>query len=126
MDPTPDQWRGIFEVVQQKRLLPFFDSAYQVLTHARTFHGCPPPAPHASMHVSKLMAACMHADMLTHQHVHQGFASGDLDRDAIPLRMFADQGLEMLVSSSFAKNLGEDFSLQLEKRRWHPACAPCS
>lgn len=38
--------------------------------------------------------------------MHQGFASGDLDRDAIPLRMFADQGLEMLVSTSFAKNLG--------------------
>ena len=29
MDPTPEQWQGILDVVQQKRLLPFFDSAYQ-------------------------------------------------------------------------------------------------
>ena len=30
VDPTPEQWRGILKAVQQKRLLPFFDSAYQV------------------------------------------------------------------------------------------------
>lgn len=30
VDPTPDQWQGILKVVQQRRLLPFFDSAYQV------------------------------------------------------------------------------------------------
>ncbi|MCJ1296919.1 hypothetical protein MMC34_008488 [Xylographa carneopallida] len=30
VDPTSEQWRGILKAVQQKRLLPFFDSAYQV------------------------------------------------------------------------------------------------
>ncbi len=30
VDPTLEQWRGILKAVQQKRLLPFFDSAYQV------------------------------------------------------------------------------------------------
>lgn len=30
VDPTPEQWQGILKVVQQRRLLPFFDSAYQV------------------------------------------------------------------------------------------------
>jgi len=30
VDPSLEQWRGILEVVQQRRLLPFFDSAYQV------------------------------------------------------------------------------------------------
>lgn len=30
VDPTPEQWRGILRTVQQKRMLPFFDSAYQV------------------------------------------------------------------------------------------------
>ena len=30
VDPTPEQWRGILQTVQQKRMLPFFDSAYQV------------------------------------------------------------------------------------------------
>ena len=29
VDPTPEQWRGILRTVQQKRMLPFFDSAYQ-------------------------------------------------------------------------------------------------
>jgi aspartate/methionine/tyrosine aminotransferase len=30
VDPSLQQWRGILEVVQQRRLLPFFDCAYQV------------------------------------------------------------------------------------------------
>lgn len=29
VDPTPEQWKGILEVTQSKKLLPFFDSAYQ-------------------------------------------------------------------------------------------------
>lgn len=29
VDPTPEQWRGILAAVQERRLLPFFDSAYQ-------------------------------------------------------------------------------------------------
>ena len=30
VDPTKEQWQGILKVVQEKKLLPFFDSAYQV------------------------------------------------------------------------------------------------
>ncbi len=30
VDPTPEQWRGILAAVRERRLLPFFDSAYQV------------------------------------------------------------------------------------------------
>lgn len=37
---------------------------------------------------------------------YQGFASGDLDRDAWPIRYFASQGFDLLVCQSFAKNLG--------------------
>jgi len=29
VDPTPEQWRGILGVCAQRKLLPFFDSAYQ-------------------------------------------------------------------------------------------------
>ena len=36
----------------------------------------------------------------------QGFASGDLNRDAASLRMFADSGMELLLAQSYAKNLG--------------------
>jgi aspartate/tyrosine/aromatic aminotransferase len=37
---------------------------------------------------------------------YQGFASGDLEKDAYAIRKFADAGLNMLVSQSFAKNFG--------------------
>lgn len=37
---------------------------------------------------------------------YQGFASGDVDRDAWAIRYFLDQGFEMLISQSFAKNMG--------------------
>lgn len=31
VDPTPEQWAGILEAAQSRKLLLFFDSAYQVL-----------------------------------------------------------------------------------------------
>jgi aspartate/tyrosine/aromatic aminotransferase len=37
---------------------------------------------------------------------YQGFASGDLEKDAYAIRKFAAAGLNMLVSQSFAKNFG--------------------
>jgi aspartate aminotransferase len=37
---------------------------------------------------------------------YQGFASGDLDRDAQAVRYFAERGVPMLVCQSFAKNAG--------------------
>jgi aspartate/tyrosine/aromatic aminotransferase len=37
---------------------------------------------------------------------YQGFASGSLDQDAWSIRYFAQQGFEMIVTQSFAKNLG--------------------
>ncbi|KAM0730669.1 Aspartate aminotransferase, cytoplasmic [Formica fusca] len=63
-DPTPEQWAKIADVIQEKRLFPLFDSAYQ------------------------------------------GFASGDLDKDAYAIRMFAERGIEFICTQSFAKNFG--------------------
>lgn len=37
---------------------------------------------------------------------YQGFATGDLDKDAYALRKFAAEGLALFVSQSFAKNFG--------------------
>lgn len=37
---------------------------------------------------------------------YQGFASGDLDKDAWAIRYFIDQGFQMFVAQSFAKNMG--------------------
>lgn len=64
VDPTPEQWRGILAVVQERSLLPFFDMAYQ------------------------------------------GFASGDLAKDATAVRMFAASAVELLLAQSYAKNMG--------------------
>lgn len=64
VDPTPEEWKRIAEVLKSKNHLPFFDSAYQ------------------------------------------GFASGDLEKDAWAIRYFVDQGFEMLAAQSFAKNFG--------------------
>lgn len=63
-DPTQEQWKQIAEVVKERRLFPFFDSAYQ------------------------------------------GFASGDLDKDAWAVRYFVSQGFELFCAQSFAKNFG--------------------
>lgn len=64
VDPSDDQWRQILDVIKSKKLLPFFDNAYQ------------------------------------------GFVSGDPNKDAMPARLFADTGLEMIAACSFAKNFG--------------------
>ncbi|KAK9448064.1 pyridoxal phosphate-dependent transferase [Limtongia smithiae] len=64
VDPTPDQWKTIAEVMIRRNLFAFFDCAYQ------------------------------------------GFASGDLDKDAWAVRYFLSLGVELLVCQSFAKNFG--------------------
>ncbi|XP_062922657.1 aspartate aminotransferase, mitochondrial [Mobula hypostoma] len=37
---------------------------------------------------------------------YQGFASGDADRDAWAMRYFIEQGMNLVLSQSFAKNMG--------------------
>lgn len=37
---------------------------------------------------------------------YQGFASEDLDMDAASVRLFEEEGLEMLIAQSFSKNFG--------------------
>lgn len=32
IDPTPEQWEKIADVIQEKNHIPFFDVAYQVFT----------------------------------------------------------------------------------------------
>ncbi|KAH6918688.1 aspartate aminotransferase, partial [Coprinopsis sp. MPI-PUGE-AT-0042] len=64
VDPTPDQWKAIADVMLEKGHFAFFDCAYQ------------------------------------------GFASGDLDKDAWAVRYFVDKNVPLLVCQSFAKNAG--------------------
>jgi aspartate/tyrosine/aromatic aminotransferase len=37
---------------------------------------------------------------------YQGFATGDLEKDAWPIRYFIQQGFQMIIAQSFAKNMG--------------------
>lgn len=37
---------------------------------------------------------------------YQGFASGDVDKDAFAVRLFAEAGVELMVCQSYAKNFG--------------------
>ncbi|RVE52055.1 hypothetical protein evm_003333 [Chilo suppressalis] len=64
IDPTQEQWEKIADVMEERKLFPFFDSAYQ------------------------------------------GFASGDLDKDAWAVRYFVKRGFELLCAQSYAKNFG--------------------
>lgn len=67
VDPNPEQWRGILKMVQQKRLLPFFDSAYQVWrgqeVYATLQIGCQPcacVAVQARAYLSMEVMCCCH------------------------------------------------------------------
>ncbi|KAG6458390.1 hypothetical protein O3G_MSEX010833 [Manduca sexta] len=64
IDPSQEQWEKIADVMEERKLFPFFDSAYQ------------------------------------------GFASGDLDRDAWAVRYFVKRGFELVCAQSYAKNFG--------------------
>ncbi|KAF9015196.1 aspartate aminotransferase [Cyathus striatus] len=64
VDPTPEQWKIISDIVKERKLFPFFDMAYQ------------------------------------------GFASGSTSRDAFAVRHFVEQGHQIALAQSFAKNMG--------------------
>lgn len=64
VDPKPEQWEKIEEIVRRRTLFPFFDMAYQ------------------------------------------GFASGDIHRDAFAVRYFIAKGHCLALAQSFAKNMG--------------------
>ncbi|GBP18495.1 Aspartate aminotransferase, cytoplasmic [Eumeta japonica] len=64
IDPTQEQWQKIADIMEERKLFPFFDSAYQ------------------------------------------GFASGDLDKDAWAVRYFVKRGFELVCAQSYAKNFG--------------------
>lgn len=75
VDPTPEQWEKVAEIMLQKKHFAFFDCAYQ------------------------------------------GFASGDLDRDAAAVRYFEQRGVSMLVCQVRIESAAETVGLNVEMRR---------
>ena len=58
-------------------------------------------------HWKEISAICKKRNLLPFfDMAYQGFASGDIDKDAAALRMFIDEGHNPLLSQSFAKNMG--------------------
>lgn len=54
---------------------------------------------------------------------YQGFASGDINRDAWAVRYFIEQGHNVLLSQSFAKNMGL-YGEYIVCQRLHLHCKP--
>ncbi|XP_065064421.1 aspartate aminotransferase, mitochondrial-like [Rhopilema esculentum] len=64
VDPSPEQWKEISDVIKKSGHFAYFDMAYQ------------------------------------------GFASGDIDKDAMGVRHFLADGHNIILSQSYAKNMG--------------------
>ena len=82
VDPTKEQWRGILTVVQVAAL-----------------QGPPPPLYFSALFQESRLFPFFDS-------AYQGFASGDLDRDAWAVREFVKAGLEFFTAMSFSKNFG--------------------
>merc|ERR1711990_379736 len=55
----------------------------------------------------QIMAVCQKKKFICwFDSAYQGFATGDLEKDAYALRLFAENGLPLFVSQTFAKNFG--------------------
>jgi len=62
------------------------------------------PTPEQWKAISKVMKEKEHFSFF--DLAYQGFASGDIDKDAFALRYFAQQGHSICLAQSYAKNLG--------------------
>ncbi|KAK4235031.1 pyridoxal phosphate-dependent transferase [Achaetomium macrosporum] len=73
-------------------------------------HGCAhnptgvDPTPEQWREIASVMKAKKHFPFF--DTAYQGFASGDLDRDAGAIRLFVEEGFELVIAQSFAKNFG--------------------
>jgi len=56
---------------------------------------------------NKLQKLCMEKDLLVlFDMAYQGFATGDTDKDAYAVRLFEQKGNNIILTQSFAKNMG--------------------
>eukprot|EP00184_Porphyridium_aerugineum_P000745 CAMPEP_0184697774 /NCGR_PEP_ID=MMETSP0313-20130426/4619_1 /TAXON_ID=2792 /ORGANISM="Porphyridium aerugineum, Strain SAG 1380-2" /LENGTH=424 /DNA_ID=CAMNT_0027156611 /DNA_START=410 /DNA_END=1684 /DNA_ORIENTATION=+ len=74
------------------------------------FHGCahnPTGADPTEQQWKGLLEICKKKHFVVlFDNAYQGFASGDLNKDAWSVRFFVDAGLEVFITQSFAKNMG--------------------
>ena len=78
IDPTEAQWKELSDIVKEKKHFPFFDMVRQAVR-------------------------LLQPSKLTGSQAYQGFASGDIVKDAFAVRYFVEQGHQLLLCQSFAK-----------------------
>jgi aspartate aminotransferase len=76
VDPTEEQWKELSDICKEKKHFPFFDMVCLLCTQSQ-----------------------YNAD----SQAYQGFASGDILKDAFAVRYFVEQGHQILLCQSFAK-----------------------
>lgn len=55
----------------------------------------------------KIAEACKQRQLFVFfDMAYQGFASGDINRDAVAVRYFVESGHQICLAQSFAKNMG--------------------
>lgn len=62
------------------------------------------PTPEQWQQIATLVQQKQHVTFF--DAAYQGFASGDLDKDAYSARYFVEQGMEVICTQSYAKNFG--------------------
>ncbi|PIO63751.1 aminotransferase, class I/II [Teladorsagia circumcincta] len=131
VDPSKEQWKKISEICKKNELFVFFDMAYQGFASGdvdgdayavRYFidqgHNICLAQSFAKnmglygMHFlkeqwKKISEICKKNELFVFfDMAYQGFASGDVDGDAYAVRYFIDQGHNICLAQSFAKNMG--------------------
>ncbi|KAJ4404574.1 Aspartate aminotransferase, cytoplasmic [Neurospora sp. IMI 360204] len=96
--------RGL-DIVGMKKALSDAPERSIILLHACAHNPTGvDPTPAQWREIAEIMAAKGHFPFF--DTAYQGFASGDLDRDAAAIRLFVELGFELVIAQSFAKNFG--------------------
>ncbi|KAI6077521.1 Aspartate aminotransferase [Aix galericulata] len=101
VDPRQEQWKEIAATVKVS------SEAWKTTTLGSLFHvpGVSSQAP--AGHSVTLSLLWQKRNLLVYfDMAYQGFASGDINRDAWAVRHFIEQGINIVLSQSYAKNMG--------------------
>ncbi|KAK9101775.1 hypothetical protein Sjap_019029 [Stephania japonica] len=95
IDPTPEQWEKIADVIQEKNHIPFFDVAYQVSTFLARINFLILELESEMCYRVLLVEALMQMPLL--------------------VRLFTARGMELFVAQSYSKNLAARVRSQLKR-----------
>ncbi len=84
VDPKPEEWKNLSQLIKKRNLYVFFDMAYQGFASGKQRSG-----------VMRLEAVQFFL-----------FFLGNVDGDAFAVRQFLEDGNQICLSQSYAKNMG--------------------